>query len=107
MSWDLDAYVEVDGNTITVGDWNYTHNCNGMVRAAGVPDWLHWDDGISSPDLAAKLATAITAMEANPAKFQEMNPSNGWGSYDTLLPVLREIYAKALEFPSARWTVSR
>ena len=107
MSWDLDAFVEVDGNSICVGDWNYTHNCNGMVREAGVPDWLHWDTPISSPDLAAELATAIAAFEADPAKFQAMNPENGWGDYDTLLETLKEIHAKAVEFPSARWEVSR
>lgn len=107
MSWDLDAHVVVDGNPIRVGDWNYTHNCNGMVRDAGVPDWLQWDDGISSPDLVAKLATAIAGLEAEPDRFRAMNPSNGWGDYDSLLETLKEIHAQAVKFPSARWSVSR
>lgn len=107
MSWSLYPHGEVDGNDVGLDDgWNYTHNCNGMIRAAGM-DWSSEHlEGVTGKRLAIELAAAILVLETDPAKFIAMNPDNGWGSYETLLPVLRAIRDCAVKFPSSTWHAS-
>lgn len=100
------------------GSWNYTHNCNPMINAAmdaagierisddrGPVTWLWHIAGMSGPDGAAILHAVIGQFEADPDWFRAMDPENGWGSYDTLLPVLREMRAAVPEWPTS-WAVS-
>lgn len=47
------------------------------------------------------IKEGIEKLEADPEHFRAMNPPNGWGSYDTLLPVLREIRDACFEHPLA------
>jgi len=104
MSWD--AYFDCQS-------WNYTHNTNDMIAAAYEavtaertdvyddhliskiigPAWWKRLDGKTGREGAAYLAQIIKGMEADPARFRAMNPENGWGSYDSLLTVLREMRA--------------
>jgi hypothetical protein len=121
MSWDADLY---DDRGHLEGSFNYTHNTNGMIAAAYEaasgedteqcrgslgpligPAW--WDrlDGASGPDGAAYLAAIIKGLEADPARFRAMNPANGWGDYDRLLAVLREMRDRVPDWPT-RWEVS-
>lgn len=92
MSWDL--YIEHPwcqhcGQQTSIASWNYTHNTNPMMRWAGCgPDDL---DGLSVADADAKLSACIRKMEENPETLRAMNPENGWGDYDRLLVVLKEI----------------
>jgi hypothetical protein len=107
-----------------LGDWNYTHNTNGMIAAAyeavsgeqtpecGGPlgkvigaAW--WDklDGASGQDGRTYLEQIIKGLEAEPERFRSMDPDNGWGSYDTLLPVLREMRDAVPPEPTV-WRVS-
>jgi hypothetical protein len=102
MSWD----AEFDGSA-----WNYTHNTNGMIAAAyetvtGTetkpsdfpilgkiigPTWWLRLDGMSGAEGSEYLGQIIKGLEADPERFRAMNPENGWGSYDRLLEVLREM----------------
>lgn len=88
---------------------NYTSNCSPMWDAAGcrLRDWA--DDkaaGRTASTLVEPLKTAITTMEADPERFIAMNPDNGWGSYDTVIPWLRSILDACVEYPNARVYVS-
>lgn len=110
MSWDADL---IDDRGHIEGEWNYTHNTNRMIAAALAdlgddapedhflvgPCW--WDalNGMSGADGAAYLHRIITALSADPDKYQAMNPENGWGSYDGLLGVLREMRDAVPEWP--------
>jgi hypothetical protein len=121
MSWD--ATLTDDRGHIE-GDWNYTHNCNGMIatalEAAGEPAvpecsgplgpaigpaW--WDrlNGLPGPDGAALLNTIIHQLEADPARYRAMNPENGWGDYDSLLGLLVEMRDCVPEWPTV-WETS-
>lgn len=124
MSWDATL---TDDRGHTEGDWNYTHNCNGMIEATltddevtatGQPFWAAlgnttmgrgawWDllNGRTGPEGAQLLDRIISGLEADPARFRAMDPPNGWGSYDTLLDVLRDMRARVPEWPTT-WTVS-
>ena len=108
-----------------IGWWNYTHNTNGMIAAAyeavsgeqteqcGGPlgpvigaAW--WDrlDGASGRDGREYLSQIITGLEAGPARFRARNPPNGWGDYDGLLKVLREMRDSLEDIAAERWHVS-
>lgn len=127
MSWDADLNVTVDGNVVRIGEWNHTHNCNqmanivmreGWYKLASVLEEKHWLianvgtswwkvlDGLDGQKSAELLDLVIVGLEKEPERFQAMNPENGWGSYDTLLEVLREMREQSQKFPSGQWSVS-
>ena len=122
MSWD--AYLEpAERDDPDVGfEWNYTYNCNVMVATVleeaghdlGEPHWLighmgkSWLDrlsGCTGAEGGALLIVAIKGLEAEPDRFRKMNPSNGWGDYDSLLVVLREMRDRSRENPTWKWRV--
>jgi hypothetical protein len=89
VSWD----ASFDGS-----DWNYTHNTNGMIAAAyqavtGEPApisaWYRRLNGMSGREGSAYLGQIITGLEADPVRFQAMDPPNGWGCYARVLVILR------------------
>lgn len=121
MSWD--AYL-TDDRGHCEGEWNYTHNCNRMIEEAisalgrsddldGTPEpwwstftdtmgrgaWWHLLDGMSGLAGGAFLKSVHDELLRHPAKYQAMNPPNGWGDYDSLLGVLREMFTAVPEWP--------
>ncbi len=121
MSWD--AYL-IDDRGHYDGEWNYTHNCNGMANAALYEDppdaeqpstfdevfrptresWWKLLDGMSGPLGAAMLDRIIKRLEADPQRFRAMNPANGWGDYDSFLKTLTEMRNAVPEWPT-KWEV--
>ena len=121
MSWDVSL---IDDRGHYEGDWNCTHNVNGMIAAAfetvtgqateqcdgplgpaiGAAWWKRLD-GASGHDGKTYLADIIKGLEADPARFRAMNPVNGWGDYDSLLGVLREMRDRVPDWPT-RWSAS-
>lgn len=104
MSYDIWLEADLGGpETVTVGslDWNYTYNVQPMTAKAGLRS-LNDLDGTAAEDAAARIANVIAAMEADPAGYRALNPENGWGSYDTFLPALRELYAAFRDAPRAK-----
>jgi hypothetical protein len=101
MSWDIWLVTEVDGHDISVGDsFNYTHNCNPMIREAGLTEWPYEVDGWRAGELAERLDEAIRNLEADPKKYRAMNPENGWGDYDSLVARLRDVRDQCRTYPS-------
>ena len=115
MSWDARL---IDDRGHVEGDWNYTHNtnamiaaalttatgtpveqCEGLLGAAIGPAWWRLLDGLSGPDGAKMLGTVVAALRADPVRYREMNPSNGWGDYDSLVGVLDEMHRAVPEWP--------
>lgn len=106
MSYDVWLEAELGGDEpVTWGNWNYTSNCGPMWRAAGAD--LAEFHGKNADECAEVLRRAIAEMRANPAKYRAMDPSNGWGSYDSLVPALEELRLQFLKAPHARVVVSR
>ena len=107
MSYDV--YLSVDaGGPEPVSlplDWNYTSNCACMWDAAGAP--IRDFHGKRAGDCASLLADAIATMEREPERFIAMNPPNGWGSYESLLPRLRVLLEAFRNAPNAIVEVSR
>ncbi len=67
--------------------------------------WYEVLDGCSGPMGAELLDAAIRELEAHPALYRAMDPPNGWGSYDRLLPVLRGMRDAVPEWPTV-WEAS-
>ena len=123
MSWDadLEETCAACGHVENYGSWNYTHNCNHMIGAVVEElghelethwlighmgkSWFYVLHGMSGKDGHAFLQQILQRLQADPARFQAMNPENGWGSYETLLPVLRNMRQRSYEHPAARWRV--
>ncbi|MGW5711622.1 hypothetical protein ACWF8U_20480 [Streptomyces olivaceus] len=94
MSYDVSLWTTVDTGdpdalTVCVADvGNYTSNVSRM-----------WTDALGHPlgelhdrtagDCIEALKDAVTALEAEPARFTELEPANGWGTYEGALDYLR------------------
>lgn len=108
MSYDIWLEIDTGGpEPAVVGSdsWNYTSNCAEMWREAGAN--LADFHGQPAVECIPTLRTAIQTMEADPARFEAMNPENGWGSYATLVPRLRVLLEEFEAHPRAIVTVSR
>lgn len=113
MSWDcdLDLHLTVDGNDIyhSCGSWNYTYNTSPMIYdALGMKDgsWRELIEGKGGAEGAEVFARIVAGLEAAPEKYRAMNPENGWGNYDDLLGVMREMRDAGRKWPSAKWSTS-
>jgi hypothetical protein len=110
MSLDVYLQFEVDTGTeiraFTAYEANYTHNCGKMAEEAGVYRYV-WrpeecDDVKTAADLIEPLRRGIRLMENDPQRFIALNPSNGWGSYDTFLPWLQRYLEACIKNPKAK-----
>lgn len=116
MGLDIALYsnVDVGHNEPEKVEWfeaNYTHNCNVMAKAAGIYEYV-WrpeecNDVQVAGDLIAPLNTGITQMEKNPIKFKALNPTNGWGCYNTFLSWLRAYRNACIRYPKAKICADR
>lgn len=123
MSWDayLVSCCITCGHKENHGSWNYTHNCNQMISVVveemGHALKTHWLighmgkswfevlDGMSGKDGATFLCDVVARLEADPERFRAMNPPNGFGSYETLIPVLSDMKVASYENPGDFWRV--
>lgn len=114
MGWDFGMWADVGGEErgyLDGYDRNYTFNVSPMffralagteIAEAG----LRGLDGKLGSECAPLLTVMIERMEASPDAFKELNPPNGWGSYDGALHLLRELRRWCAEAPKARMRVS-
>lgn len=107
MSLDIDL---VD-NGEYVWEGNITHNLNVMAQAVGIYEvvWRPDEIGYSGLTLAVleKIVPAIEQLLFYRNVYEQYNPENGWGDYDTLVRFLVD-YALALNrYPYAKIEVSR
>lgn len=106
MSYDVWLEIDTGGpEPVAITEWNYTSNCAAMWRHAGAD--LAEFDGLEGGEAAFLLAPAIARMEIDPEAYQAMNPKNGWGSYRTLVPALKELLTQFRAHPRATVKVSR
>jgi hypothetical protein len=110
MSLDIDLYMLVDtgGNTperFELFEANYTHNAGAMASEAGIYthiwrpeelDWVH-----CAGDLIDALRDGIKLMEDDPSRFIALQPDNGWGSYKSFLPWVRNYLNACIRHPKA------
>lgn len=110
MGWDFGMEIDAgNDDPVWIGfEASYTFNVAPMFYAAfdgetesGIRDLHH----MSGAAAAQKLRVAIERMEDDPAKYEAMNPPNGWGNYDGALELLRTLLEWCVRAPKARLTV--
>lgn len=83
---------------------NMTHNVGDMLDGCDLyePIWYPERNGIkTASQLIPKLRDGIAKMEDDPNKFKVFDAPNGWGTYEQVLPWLREVLRAALMYPKA------
>lgn len=88
---------------------NITHNLTQMADLAllYVPCWRPEEVVQRAEELIPLLAAGLAKLEADPEKFQALNPSNGWGCYGGLVSFVRSLLGACREWPGARVEASR
>lgn len=80
---------------------NVTYNLSPMLRKCG---WK-WDrerlDGKKAADIAEAVEATLIKLKADPEKFREMNPPNGWGTYDGLVEQWERFSRAVAHYPDA------
>jgi hypothetical protein len=85
---------------------NITHNLIGMAEQAGLyqPIWNpeEYDYGVkSAKDLIVPLTEGLERLLNEPRLFKELNPLNGWGTYETLTRTAMQYLAACVKYPDA------
>jgi len=89
---------------------NVTHNMTDMARAADLYKccWRPEEIGITKAEqLIEPLRQGIERLKAEPERFKQFNPSNGWGDYDGFVAWLERYLAACIEYSDADVGVSR
>lgn len=106
----LDVYLRCKCCGHEFFEANVTHNLTGMANEAGVYKevWCPEEVGITKAgQLVEPLKRAITAMKAEPVRFERLNPENGWGTYKGFVPWLENYLRACEENPEALVSASR
>lgn len=89
---------------------NITHNLAKMADVAGIHKhvWRPDEIGVTlAKDLITPLREGIQRMKADPETYEQLNPSNGWGSYENFVPWLEEYLRACEDYPDATIYISR
>lgn len=91
-------------------DGNITHNLGAMAEAAGIYKllWRPEELGITKAgQIIDPLRSGVELLNSDPERFKKFNPSNGWGSYESLLAFAATYLAKCSIHPEAEISVCR
>lgn len=89
---------------------NITHNLGRMAEQAGLYAclWRPDEHGITTArQLIEPLQTGLKRLTDNPEYYQQFNPPNGWGSYDTLVSFVTEYLGACQKWQDAEVSVQR
>lgn len=105
MSWDISMRCNHCGTDVE--DTDYTYNVAPMfVRAFKHETGIRMLNGMTGASALPLLQAAISDMESARDVYLEMNPPNGWGSYDGALALLRRLAEWCAKRPELTLVVS-
>lgn len=79
----------------------------GNYHGAGGAYEIEGEVTIYARDLIGPLTAGLERLRADPAKFEALNPDNGWGSYANFVPWVERYLMACREYPDAEVVVSR
>lgn len=107
----VSATVNADaGDKIEVYWGNITHNLTTMAREAGIyePLWRPDEIGIiKAAQLIEPLRVGLANLHADPSRYRQFNPRNGWGKYENLVVFVDRYLEACREYPTSDVNVSR
>ena len=105
----LDVWLE-EIKPCEVFQANITHNLTAMADEAAIYKhlWRPEEIGITKArELIEPLTKGLEVLKADPERFKEFNPPNGWGDYEGLVRFVEKYLAACLENPNATIGISR
>jgi hypothetical protein len=111
LSLDIYLMAEVDAggaepHQVELYWANITHNVASMWQRAGCFEALYKSEGKAAADILPALERAEGEMRREPGAYRALDPSNGWGSYDSALEWLGKLIAACRRHPKAVVRVS-
>lgn len=105
MSYDLYVSCHTCGSDLMRDHNNMTSNLSAMWTKAGAP----LKDFHERPayECLPKLQQALDNLRNDPCNYQQLNPPNGWGTYEHCIEYLERILAACARDPFATVTVCR
>jgi len=104
MSLDITIIPNEDTEEAWYG--NITHNLAKMAMECGLYEVMWEAAGKTTKEVLPKLEAGLMKLVLQPEVYEEFNPANGWGSYETLVMYAIE-YLKACRTISGKIAVSR
>ena len=101
---------EIVEETNEVFDANITHNLNTMAMKAGIYLHLWRPDEINitkANELIEPLRQGLHQLKLEPDVYKELNPENGWGTYEQLVKFVENYLNACYQYPDANVNVSR
>lgn len=83
---------------------NITHNLNKMAEEAGIYKHLWHPDEIGitkAYQLIKPLTDGLALLKSDPARFEALNSSNGWGIYEHFVPFVEACLEACKEYQDA------
>lgn len=77
-----------------------TYNLPGMFQAACRGKRFKDLEGMTGAQAGRVLRDGLQRLVSEPARFEEMNPANGWGDYDGLIQVMAKAAVMAARHPT-------
>lgn len=101
-----EPYLVSVGGDETVFSDNITSNLVPMAKAVSEDFYLalwHPEDigAKKAKDISDILNQGLKELYRDPEKYKELNPANGWGSYDTLFLFVTRYLSACHRFPEA------
>lgn len=89
------------GDSIEVWSSDITHNVLPMWRLAGCDKALYESEGKQAAEILPDLERGLAAMREEPDRFHDLNPSNGWGTYEGAVEWLANLIDVCAAHPNA------
>lgn len=83
--------------------FNYTYNVSGMWYDCYPEKGIREFYGLSGKDAVPVLRKLREHMEDNAERLREMEPDNGWGTFDGALAFVTELIIESLRHPDSIW----
>ncbi len=107
MSLDVSLIVEQPTEVYCA---NITHNLNLMADEAGIYVYLWRPEELrikKASEFIKPLTEGLAVLRANPNRFKQFNPKNGWGDYVGLVQFVADYLKACIDNPNAEIKVSR
>ena len=95
--------------TVTVGDFNITHNLTTMAKEAGVYSALWHPSNLdikTAFDLLPYIVSALQNLHAKPNYYKSFESGTGWGTYDQFVRMLEKLESFCINNLDAKLEVS-
>lgn len=109
----LEAETDVGGSEphlVELFSAYVTHNLSHMAEEAGIYKhlWRPDEAGVTqASQLIEPLETGLALLKNDPARFQKLNPANGWGIYEDFVSWVEEYLTACKKYPKSTILVSR